>query len=186
MMQMSAIERPTPGYPPTGSALADFAPVQPTEFRHAMRNLASGVAIVAAGDGNSRRGLTVSSVTSVCTEPPCLLVGINTMSQTHDRILANGCFGVSLLAEGQEALARRFAGQGGVGGAERFEGAPWHRGLTGAPLLQTAICTIDCVVHQHQVVGSHGLFIGRIVATQSRTGGPVVNFQGELHTLPQS
>lgn len=184
MMQMSAIERPTADYPRIGSSLADFAPVQATEFRHAMRHLASGVAIVATGVGQLRRGLTVSSVTSVCTDPPCLLVGINTTSETHDQILANGCFGVSLLQEGQEQLARRFAGAGGIAGVDRFESASWDRGLTGAPLLATAICGIECVLQQHQVVGSHGLFIGRIVATQSRGGSPVVNFQGELRTLP--
>jgi hypothetical protein len=55
--------------------------------------------------------------------------------------------------------------------------------LTGAPLPSTAICGIECVLHQHQVVGSRGLF-GRIVATQARGGSPVVNFQGELRTLP--
>ena len=183
MMQMSAIERPTLGHPPIDPRIADFAPVQPTEFRLAMRNLASGVAIVATGAGHFRRGLTVSSVTSVCNAPPCLLVGINTTSETHDLILANGCFGVSLLQEGQEQLARRFAGAGGIAGADRFESAPWDQGLTGAPLLATAICGIDCVLHQHHVVGSHGLFIGRIVATQSRSGAPIVNFQGELRNV---
>jgi flavin reductase (DIM6/NTAB) family NADH-FMN oxidoreductase RutF len=183
MMQMSASERPTSGHPPIGSSLADFAPVQASEFRLAMRHLASGVAIVATGAGQLRRGLTVSSVTSVCTDPPCLLVGINTTSETHDQIIANGCFGVSLLREGQESLARRFAGADGIAGADRFESAPWDRGLTGAPVLATAICAIECVLHQHQVVGSHGLFIGRIVATRSRSGAPIVNFQGELHNV---
>jgi flavin reductase (DIM6/NTAB) family NADH-FMN oxidoreductase RutF len=57
-------------------------------------------------------------------------------------------------------------------------------GLTGVPLPSTAICGIECVLHQHQVVGSHGVLIGRIVATQARGGSPVVNFQGELRTLP--
>jgi flavin reductase (DIM6/NTAB) family NADH-FMN oxidoreductase RutF len=56
--------------------------------------------------------------------------------------------------------------------------------LTGVPLPSTAICGIECVLHQHQVVGSRGLFIGRIVATQARGGSPVVNLQGELRTLP--
>lgn len=183
-MQMSATERPTAGPPPRGSdSFTSFTSVQPVEFRQAMRNLASGVAIVTAGAGDSRRGLTVSSVTSVCNDPPCLLVGINTSSETHDLILASGSFAINLLREGQEQLARRFAGYDGIAGVARFEGAPWDRGLTGAPLLATSICAIECVLHQHHVVGSHGIFIGRIVATQSSAGGPVVNFQGELRNV---
>src|SRR5439155_11230988 len=167
--------------------LAQFPHVKAAEIRNAMRNLASGVAIVATGVNEGRRGLTASSVTSICADPPCLLVSVNKKSEAHDSMLANGYFGISLLRTGQEALARLFAGLDGVGGADRFGNAPWSEGVTGAPLLGTAICAIDCVLQQHQVVGSHGIFIGKIVATRQLCGGnPVINFQGELHTLPRT
>jgi flavin reductase (DIM6/NTAB) family NADH-FMN oxidoreductase RutF len=85
----------------------------------------------------------------------------------------------------QEAPARLFAGLDGVGGADRFRNTPWREGVTGAPLLNTAICAIDCVLQQHHLVGSHGIFIGRMVATrQLCASSPVINFQGELRTLP--
>jgi flavin reductase (DIM6/NTAB) family NADH-FMN oxidoreductase RutF len=173
------------GLRPAEANLAHFPAIEATEFRNALRNLASGVAIVATGVGEARRGLTASSVTSICADPPCLLVGVNTKSEAHDSILANGYFGISLLRAGQEALARRFAGSDGVSGADRFGNSPWSEGLTGAPLLDSAICAIDCVLQQHQIVGSHGIFIGRIVATrQLGAGNPVINFQGELRSLP--
>jgi flavin reductase (DIM6/NTAB) family NADH-FMN oxidoreductase RutF len=176
---------PHPGPRASVARLAHFPPVEASEFREALRNLASGVAIVATGAGEARRGLTASSVTSICADPPCLLVSVNTKSEAHDSILANGYFGISLLKTGQEALARHFAGLDGVGGADRFRNAPWSEGATGAPLLDTAICAIDCVLQQHQIVGSHGIFIGRIVATRRLcAGNPVINFQGELRTLP--
>jgi len=38
---------------------------------------------VATGVGEARRGLTVSSVTSPCMDPPCLLLGINVTSATR-------------------------------------------------------------------------------------------------------
>ena len=107
-----------------------------------MRNLASGVAIVTTGVGESRRGLTASSVTSICTEPPCLLVSINTKSEAHDSIVTNGYFGISLLRNGQEALAHLFAGQSGIHGVDRFKDGTWNWGVTGAPLLDTAMCGI--------------------------------------------
>lgn len=165
--------------------LAHFPPVEPGEFRNAMRNLASGVAIVTTGVGDSRRGLTASSVTSICIEPPCLLVSINTKSEAHNSILTNGYFGISLLKNGHEALAHLFAGQSGIHGVDRFEDGIWNWGVTGAPLLDTAMSGIDCVLQQYQTVGSHSLLIGRIVATQQLCdGNPVINFQGELRTLP--
>lgn len=185
MIAAPPLPAPHSGRRPTQAHLAHFPGVEAGEFREALRNLASGVAIVATGAGEARRGLTASSVTSVCADPPCLLVSVNTKSEAHGSMLANGYFGISLLRTGQEALARHFAGLDGVSGADRFRNAPWSEGVTGAPLLDTAICAIDCVLQQHQIVGSHGIFIGRIVATrQLGPGNPVINFQGELRTLP--
>ena len=160
--------------------------VEAAEFRQAMRNLASGVAVVATGADTERRGLTVSSVTSLCMDPPCLLLGVNLTSETHDAILANGRFGVSLLGDGQQDLALRFAGRDGVKGIRRFETEAWEQGMLDVPLLRSAIGALECVLHHHQVVGTHGLFIGRIVATRGGQGGPLVNFQGALRTLPPS
>ncbi|WP_247778710.1 flavin reductase family protein [Bradyrhizobium sp. 170] len=185
MIKAPSTAMPHVGQRACGAHLAQFPHVEATEFRNAMRNLASGVAIVATGIGDARRGLTASSVTSLCMNPPCLLVSVNTKSETHDSILTNGYFGISLLRDGQEALAQRFAGLTGVSGADRFGDARWNEGITGAPLLETAICAIDCVLQLHQIVGSHGILIGRIVATRQHcAGNPVINFQGELHTLP--
>lgn len=164
--------------------MTDFRSVEAAEFRLAMRNLASGVAIVTTGMETTRRGLTVSSVTSLCMDPPCLLVGVNYSSETHAAILANGRFGVSLLGRGQEDLAMRFAG--GAKGVDRFETAPWEQGVLDVPLLEPAIGALECVLHHHQRVGTHGLFIGRIVATRGGSGDPLVNFQGSIHALPLS
>jgi flavin reductase len=185
MIDAPSIVAPHAGPRARGAHLAQFPHVEAAEFRGALRNLASGVAIVATGVGEARRGLTASSVTSICADPPCLLVSVNTKSEAHESILANGYFGISLLRTGQEALARLFAGLDGVGGADRFRNVPWTEAVTGAPLLDTAIGAIDCVLEQHQIVGSHGIFIGRIVATrQLCAGNPVIIFQGELRSLP--
>ncbi|WP_375305140.1 flavin reductase family protein [Bradyrhizobium sp. A11] len=162
--------------------MTDFRSVEAAEFRLAMRNLASGVAIVATGRKTARRGLTVSSVTSLCMEPPCLLVGVHSSSETHGEILANGRFGVSLLGRGQEDLALRFAG--GVKGVERFATAPWKQGVLDVPLLEPAIGALECVLHHHQLVGTHSIFIGRIVAIRGGSGDPLVNHQGALRALP--
>ncbi|MDH2404660.1 flavin reductase family protein [Bradyrhizobium sp. SSUT18] len=164
--------------------MTDFRSVEAAEFRLAMRNLACGVAIVATGRETARRGLTVSSVTSLCMEPPCLLVGVNASSETYAAILANDRFGVSLLGRGQEDLALRFAG--GAKGAERFATAPWQQGVLDVPLLEPAIGILECVLHHHHLVGTHGLFIGRIVATRGGNGDPLLNYQGTLRALPQA
>jgi flavin reductase (DIM6/NTAB) family NADH-FMN oxidoreductase RutF len=57
------------------------------------------------------------------------------------------------------------------------------QGLLGAPVLTNAIAALECTLDQYQAVGTHGVFIGRIVAT-SDDGDPLVNCQGALRTLP--
>ena len=94
-----------PGQRPGGAHLANFPHIKAEEFGNAMRNLASGVAIVTTRTGEARRGLTASSVTSLCMEPPCVLASVNPKSETHESILSSGYFGISLLKNGQEALA---------------------------------------------------------------------------------
>ncbi|MGY4407956.1 flavin reductase (DIM6/NTAB) family NADH-FMN oxidoreductase RutF [Bradyrhizobium sp. USDA 3315] len=163
--------------------IRDIPSVQATEFRQAMRNLAGGVAIVATGTAAERRGLTVSSVTSICMEPPCLLVGINAGSETHDGILASRSFGVSLLSTDQEDLALRFGGQGGAKGIHRFDTAPWKQGALDVPLLRNAFCALECVLYDHKVIGTHSIFIGRVIATRVGHGNPLINFRGALRTL---
>ncbi|WP_284272524.1 flavin reductase family protein [Bradyrhizobium iriomotense] len=164
--------------------MSEIQSIEAAEFRQAMRNLASGVAIVATGTALERRGLTVSSITSICIEPPCLLVGINISSGTHDAILANGKFGVSLLAIDHQDIALRFAGRDGSKGIQRFDTAPWDQGTLDVPLLQSAICALECVLHHYEVVGTHGMFIGRTVAVRPGDGSPLINCRGELRTLP--
>ncbi|MGV7215795.1 flavin reductase family protein [Bradyrhizobium sp. UFLA05-112] len=164
--------------------MSDIRSIEAIEFRQAMRNLASGVAIVATGSALERRGLTVSSITSICIEPPCLLVGININSGTHDAILATGRFGVSLLAIDHQEIALRFAGRDGSQGLQRFDTATWDQGILDVPLLQGAICALECLLHHYQVIGTHGLFIGRTVAVRPGDGNPLINCRGKLRTLP--
>src|SRR5580692_8676263 len=89
-------------------------------FRLAMREFASGVAIVAAGHGDGRNGCTATSLCSLSLEPPTLIVCLARASTTLATLRAEGAFGLSLLAAGDADLADRYAGRGGLRGAARF------------------------------------------------------------------
>jgi flavin reductase (DIM6/NTAB) family NADH-FMN oxidoreductase RutF len=160
--------------------------VDPGAFRAAMRNFAGGVAVVTTGQGEERRGLTMTAITSVSADPPSLLICINAASGSHDAVLEHGSFAVNLLGPEHADLALRFAGQAGVHGAARFEGEEWEEGPTGAPLLHSALCSLDCALDVHQRAGSHGIFIGHVVAARHRGGEPLLNFQGGFRALAAS
>ena len=148
-------------------------------FRHAMRELASGVALIATGRGEGRSGCTATALCSLSLNPPALIVSISKASATLALLRANGAFGVSILSAAHEELADRFAGRKGVNGAARFAGAHWITLVTGAPLLREALATIDCAVQEIIERHTHAIVIGEVKAVRRNGGaGALVHWRG--------
>ena len=133
------------------------------DFRGAMRQLVGGVSVITVGRGNDISGMTVSSLSSLSVDPPSLIVGVNRNASSWPLLERERVFGVNILAASQLDIAERFAGKGGLKGAERFAGAEWRRRATGVPLLVGALASIDCEVEEIIERHSHGIVIGRVV-----------------------
>jgi flavin reductase (DIM6/NTAB) family NADH-FMN oxidoreductase RutF len=147
-------------------------------FRLAMREFASGVAIVAAGRDETRSGCTATSLCSLSMDPPTLIVCLALRSATLATIRAEGVFGLSILAGQHAELAERFAGGGGLHGAARFAGCDWTHLTTGAPLLQQAVALIDCEVEEAIERHTHAIVIGRVVAMKAESRRPLLHWRG--------
>jgi len=102
-------------------------------FRLAMREFASGVAIVTCASGKERAGCTATALTSLSLSPPSLVICLERSSSTLAVLTQAGAFAVNILAAQHEALASRFAGRNGVEGEARFEEGDWFPLMTGAP-----------------------------------------------------
>ncbi|MBR0699680.1 flavin reductase family protein [Bradyrhizobium diazoefficiens] len=137
-------------------------PVSSADFRGAMRHLTGGVSVITAGRGKDITGMTVTSVTSLSVEPPTLLVSINRDASSFPLIRRHGAFGVNILNADQLDVAERFAGKGGLKGADRFKGAKWATAVSGVPLLVGALSAFDCEVEEIMERHSHGIVIGRV------------------------
>ncbi|WP_052418152.1 flavin reductase family protein [Pseudooceanicola atlanticus] len=133
------------------------------EFRSTMGLFAGAVTLITTGAGGDRRGLTATAVCSLTDSPPSLMVCVNTSSGTCDAIAENGRFSVQLLSDEDQDLALRFAGATGVVGADKFLEGDWIECRGGQPRLTSALASISCVVDGQNTVGSHSVFIGRIV-----------------------
>ncbi len=148
-------------------------------YRHAMRELASGVALVTTGQDGARSGCTATAICSLSLEPPSLLISIGKLSSTLAHLRANGAFGISILAATHEDLANRFAGRGGLKGEARFAGARWITLETGAPLLDEALAAIDCMVEDIIERHTHAIVIGQVKAVRRNTGaGALLHWRG--------
>ena len=131
-------------------------------FRQAMQRLASTVCILTGGQPGAHRGLTATAVCSLTAEPPAVLVCINRSAGAHDAILGAGVVGVNLLSVTQLPLAERFAGMTGAVGKDRFAGADWVAGGTGAPLLRNALAALDCRIAASVPFHTHTVLLCRI------------------------
>jgi flavin reductase (DIM6/NTAB) family NADH-FMN oxidoreductase RutF len=152
----------------------------PVDFRRAMRHLAGGVSIITVGRGRDITGMTVTSVASLSVDPPSLIVSINRSASSWPLLKRDGFFGVNILNADQIDLAERFAGKGGVAGADRFAGVEWITRASGAPLLADALASIDCAVEDIVERHSHAIVIGRPLEIRlSRQTAALAYWQGQ-------
>ena len=134
-----------------------------------MRSLAGGVSVITVGSGRDVSGMTVTSVTSLSVDPSTLIVSINRSSSSWPLLRRYGAFGVNILGADQLDIAERFSGKGGLKGADRFQGADWVIGPSGAPLLVGALAAIDCEIEEIIERHSHAIVIGRVRQVLSET-----------------
>ncbi len=154
------------------------------DFRVAMRQLAATVCVVTAGQGDGRRGLTATAVCSLSITPPSMLVCVNRQGAAHRAIVESGCFCVNILAADQQEVARRFAGQTGDAGEDKFAAGHWTGLATGAPALDGALVNLDCTLASDVETESHSIFIGKV--EQVRFGhvkSPLLHYDRNFFSL---
>ena len=145
------------------------------DFVGAMGRAATGVSIITTDGRLGRWGLTVSAVTSVSADPPMLLACVNRRSPLSEAVTANSVFAVNLLESAQTHLADAFAGRPREGEeGYDFNLAQWSKAVTGAPCLEAAVASFDCVLQSFHDAGSHRIFIGRVLSTKSNEGEPLI------------
>lgn len=155
------------------------------DFKAAMRLLAASVTVITAGRGDARRGLTATAVCSLSMTPPSMLVCVNRFGEAHTAITATGSFCVNMLAEADEEIARRFAGQVGVVGHDKFSSADWSELVTGSPALDGALVNIDCAVSEVTQTASHSVFFGVVRKVRLNAAKrPLLHFNRAFFSLP--
>jgi flavin reductase (DIM6/NTAB) family NADH-FMN oxidoreductase RutF len=145
--------------------------------------MAAGVGIVTTGAKGERRGLTATAICSLSDDPPTVLACVNVRAAAHDFIIQHGAFAINALASDQKELARCFSGQLGLSGEDRFVMGDWRILQTGAPILGSALFSLDCELVDHKAVATHTIFIGRVVAAGHQPSSPLVYHQGAYKLL---
>lgn len=154
-------------------------------FRAAMRRMAATVTVLSARDPQGQRcGMTATAVTSVSAEPPAVLACVNRSAALHAHLGLGQRFCISLLHHEQQELSNVFSG--GLDGEARFAKGNWQADAEGTPFLADAQANIFCSVEAAHAYGTHGIFIGRVLAVRCREDiAPLIYQDGRyMRTVP--
>ena len=142
-------------------------------FRAAMRHFVGSVSIVTTRHDDRPWGMTISSFTSVCTEPPTILVCLNDKTVTASHVQKGGRFAVNLLTRDQLHLSELCSRPS----VDKFidehvlfpDDVP---GENGVPRLREASVVFACRTVEQLVVGSHRIAIAAIECIHTSAAGP--------------
>lgn len=139
-----------------------------------MRNVVSGVAIITTFYESQLWGMTVSAFTTVCAEPPTLMVCVNTRTVLAAALREGTGFGVNVLSQDQEFLSRACARPG----ATKFLGHYLDLVGGGSPpgglLLPASVAAFDCVVTDSRTVGTHLVIMGAVLGIVTSDREPLL------------
>ncbi len=139
--------------------------VDSVDFRNAMARFASGVTVVTtlSSDGKPT-AYTASAFLSLSLEPPLILVTLEKKAESHPVFERAEQFAVSVLAEGQDEIAYRFARRG----TDKFADFETAAGpSTGLPLIPGALVQLECRMHDRLPGGDHTILIGEVVTART-------------------
>ena len=152
------------------------------DFKKALQQWASGVTVVTTSSEKfGVQGMTVTAFSSVSVNPPQILVCINDSADTGVGIHESRYFAVNVLNSDQQDLSNQFAG--GSSQQQRFENTDWQVGITGAPILNNSLMSLDCKVVEKVLAGTHWIIIGEVQECVCRSGEPLLYYCGAYRQL---
>ncbi|MCK7610119.1 flavin reductase [Acinetobacter portensis] len=159
--------------------------IEATDFRNAMSLLTTAVNVVTTEGASGLHGFTASAVCSVTDTPPTLLVCMNQASRSHAHFIENKTLCVNVLGTQHEQISNAFASSK-LSSEDRFKLGAWTTLETSSPVLEDALVSFDCEIEQIQEVGTHSVFMCRVVAIkQSQQDESLVYFNRAYHQVGQ-
>jgi flavin reductase (DIM6/NTAB) family NADH-FMN oxidoreductase RutF len=150
-------------------------PLDPDTFRSVLGRFPSGVTVVTLCDEAGRdHGMTVSAFCSLSLAPPLVLISVDHAAAMHPLLTVGREIAINILAAGQEALSRRFAGPD----PNRFDGIGYTRGITGAALLDDVQASLECRVVAMHEGGDHTIVVAEVETATARPERPLLYYRG--------
>ena len=159
--------------------------VSKDEFRVAMGDFATGVTVITTVDEQDQpHSMTANSFTSVCLDPPMVLVCIAHGTNTYGYMERIGWFGVNVLSQDQQELGALFAKRP----QDRQDGVEYSytEANEGVPVLEGSMVFFGCQVVGSHVYGDHTIYLGEVKEMRrNEAGSPLMFFRGRWYNPAQ-
>ena len=159
--------------------------VDPIAYRRVVGRFATGVAVVTTAVDGAQHAMTCNSLTSVSLEPVLVLFCVEKVARFHGAVLSTGAWAVSVLATGQEELARRFAVRGRPLEDQFSDIAHVPGPVTGAAVVDGALAALECRTVQTVEAGDHTVVIGEVldVSVPTPDAAPLLYYEGRYRGI---
>jgi len=143
------------------------------------------VYIIGVAHGAERDAFTAAAVMQASYQPLILAIAINPEHASYPLLRAGRSFAISVLAQNQMELARRF-GTTGSPGTDKMQGVAWRTARRGAPILIEGLAFFECTVQAEMPAGDHRIVLGQVLdgAVLNSTGAPMK--YADTHNLDHS
>ncbi|MFW0793523.1 flavin reductase family protein [Gordonia sp. CPCC 205515] len=140
------------------------------QIRHAFGHFPSGVTAVCAEIDGEKIGLAASSFTGVSLEPALVSVCMQHSSTTWPRLRTAKRLGLSVLAEGHDAICGRLASKNG----DRFAGTDVTVDGDGSLFIDGASLWLDSTIYAELPCGDHDIVVLQVHGAWTGTASPLV------------
>jgi flavin reductase (DIM6/NTAB) family NADH-FMN oxidoreductase RutF len=151
-------------------------------FKAALSHASTAVTVVTTNGPYGRAGVTCSAITSVCDDPPTVLLCLNRNGYAAGLLRKNGILAVNWLAAEHADVSQVFAGVGSVPMESRFLGAEWSQSTTAAPSHIDALISFDCSISHVVDVGSHCVVFAHVHGANYRQDGQPLIYHRRQYT----
>ena len=125
-----------------------------------MGHMTYGIYVLTTRFEDKINGMIASWVSQVSYEPPLFMAAIHPNRYSHELVAQSGYFALHIISREQKDLLARFKGPVAK---DKFASLDWEYGMTGCPILNECIGSMECRVTQRLTPGNHTVFIGEVV-----------------------
>ena len=148
-------------------------------FRNNMSKFATGVTVITTldNDGNVH-GMTANAFTSVCLDPPTILVCVDHRANTYQFAESRKQFGVNILRETQKDIGAYFARKP----EDRHDDVHYDHRVSkqGFPMIGGALTSLGCRVVGSEARGDHTIYIAEVdEIVEGNSGKPLLFFESK-------